>query len=87
MCFTVAPMARAGGGDITGNVLGQGFTSTSPCTHVHGAYGAPTAAYGAPTGAIGGATNGRRARTNDPTVRQPLRDTHENFTAALPTTH
>ena len=63
-------MARAGGGDIAGNVLGQGFTSASPCTHVQGAYGAPT-------GAVGGATNGRRARTNDPAVRQPLRDTRD----------
>ena len=54
MCSTVAPMARAGGEDITGNVLGQGFTSPSPCTHVQGAYGAPT-------GAIGGAADGRRS--------------------------
>ena len=29
MCFTVGPMARGGGGDITGNGLGQGFTSNS----------------------------------------------------------
>ena len=55
MCSTVAPMAGAGGGDITGNVLSQGFTSPSPCTHVQGAHGAPT-------GAVGGAANGRRAR-------------------------
>ena len=54
MCSTVAPMARAGGGDITGNVLGQGFTSPSPCTHVQDAYGAPT-------GAVGGAANGRQS--------------------------
>ena len=46
-------MARGGRGDITGNVPGQGFTSPSPCTHVQGAYGAPT-------GAGGGAANGRR---------------------------
>ena len=38
MCSTVAPMARIGGGDITGNVLGQGFTSPSPCTHVQGGH-------------------------------------------------
>ena len=53
MRSTVAPMARAGGGDITGNVLGQSFTSTSPCTHVQGAYGAPT-------GAVGSAADGTR---------------------------
>ena len=52
-CSTVATMARAGGGDITGNVLGQGFTSPRPCTHVW-------VAHGAPTGAIEGAANGRR---------------------------
>ena len=52
---TVAPMARVGEGDITGNVLGQGFTSTRPCTHVQGAYGAPT-------GAVGGAADGRRSK-------------------------
>ena len=39
-------MARGGRGDITGNVPGQGFTSPSPCTHVQGAYGAPTGAVG-----------------------------------------
>ena len=54
MCSTVAPMARGGRGDITGNVPGQGFTSPSPCTHVQGAYGAPT-------GAVGGAADGRRS--------------------------
>ena len=27
-------MARGGGVDITGNDAGQGFTSTSTCTHV-----------------------------------------------------
>ena len=54
-CSTVAPMARVGEGDITGNVLGQGFTSTRPCTHVQGAYGAPT-------GAVGGAADGRRSK-------------------------
>ena len=47
-------MPRAGKGDITGNDLGQGFTSPSPCTHVQGAYGAPT-------GAVGGAANGRQS--------------------------
>ena len=73
-------MARAGGGDITGNGLGQGFTSSSPSAHVEGAYGAPT-------GAVGSAANGRRARTNAPTIRQPLRDTRANFTAALTITH
>ena len=61
MCSTVAPMARAGGGDITGNVLGQSFTSPSPCTHVQGAYGAPT-------GAVGGAANGRRREFWDGTT-------------------
>ena len=79
MSSTIAPMAIAGGGDITGNVLGQSFTSLSPCTHVMGAYGTLT-------GAVGGAANGRRARTNDPAVRQPLRDTRANFTGAV-TTH
>ena len=53
MCPTVAPMARGGRGDITGNVPGQGFTSASPCTHVQGVSGAPT-------GAVGGAADGRR---------------------------
>ena len=37
-------MAKGGKGDITDNDPGQGFTSTSPCTHVQGAYGAPTGA-------------------------------------------
>ena len=46
MCSTVAPMARGGGGDITGNGSGQGFTSPSTCTHVQGVSGAPTAAVG-----------------------------------------
>ena len=68
MCSTVVPMARAGGGDITGNVLGQGFTSPSPCTHVQGAYGAPT-------GAVGGAANGRR-REIVTTQRYTLRLRH-----------
>ena len=46
-------MARGGAGDIPGNVTGQDITSSSLCTHVQGAYGAPT-------GAVGGAKNGRR---------------------------
>ena len=46
-------MAREGRGGITGNILGQSLTSSSPCTHVQGAYGAPT-------GAVGGAASGRR---------------------------
>ena len=46
LCPTVAPMARGGGGDITGNGPGQGFTSPSTCTHVQGVSGAPTAAVG-----------------------------------------
>ena len=54
MRSTVAPLARVVGEDITGNVLGQGFTSPSPCTHVQGAYGALT-------GAIGGAAESRRS--------------------------
>ena len=41
MCSTVVPMARGGGGDIPGNSLGQGFTSTSPFHYVQGASGAP----------------------------------------------
>ena len=45
-CSAIAPMARGGGGDITSNDLGQGFTSLSPCTHVQGVSGAPTAAVG-----------------------------------------
>ena len=80
MCSTVAPMARAGGGDITGNVLGQSFTSTSPCTHVQGAYGAPT-------GAVGGAADGRRSMRSIPAIQQSLRDVCANFTGALTTTH
>ena len=39
-------MARGGGGDITGNGPGQGFTSPSTFTHVQGVSGAPTAADG-----------------------------------------
>ena len=46
-------MARGGGGDITSNDLGQGFTSLSPCTYVQGVSGAPTAA-------VGGAADSRR---------------------------
>ena len=42
MCPTDGPMARGARGDIPGNSLGQGSTSTSPLTHVWGAYGAPT---------------------------------------------
>ena len=63
LCPTVAPMARGGSarGDITGNVPGQGFTSPSPCTHVQGAYGAPT-------GADGGAADGRRTTENASTI-------------------
>ena len=53
MCPTVAPLVRGGRGDITGNVPGQCFTSLSPCTHVQGAYGAPTSA-------VGGTAEGRR---------------------------
>ena len=45
-------MARAGGEDIPGNNLGQGFTSPSTFTHVPGAYGART-------GAVGGAADRR----------------------------
>ena len=45
-------MARAGGGNIPGNNLGQGFTSPSTFTHVPGAYGART-------GAVGGAADRR----------------------------
>ena len=76
MCSTVAPMARGGRGDITGNVPGQGFTSPSPCTHGQGAYGAPT-------GAVGGAADGRRARTNAPAVRQRLGVVSTDCMAAL----
>ena len=61
-------------------VPGQGFTSPSPCTHGQGAYGAPT-------GAVGGAADGRRARTNAPAIRQPLRVVCANFTGSLTTTH
>ena len=52
MCSTGAPMARAGGGNIPGNNLGQGFTSPSTFTHVPGAYGARM-------GAVGGAADRR----------------------------
>ena len=41
MCPTDGPMARGARGDIPGNSLGQGFTSTSTLTHGWGAYGAP----------------------------------------------
>ena len=78
MCSTVAPMAGAGGGDITGNVLSQGFTSPSPCTHVQGAYGAPT-------GAVGGAADGRRRLRSIPAIRQRLGVVRTDFTAALTT--
>ena len=58
MCSTVAPMARGGRGDITGNVplpppRPRLHQCTSPCTHVQGVCGAPT-------GAVGGAADGRR---------------------------
>ena len=46
-------MARIGAGDIPGNGPGQDITSNSTCTHVQGAYGAPT-------GAVGGAADGHR---------------------------
>ena len=49
-------MVRGGGGDITVNGPGQGFTSPSTFTHVQGVPGAPTAA-------DGGAADGRRAMT------------------------
>ena len=49
-------MARGGGGDITGNGSGQGFTSPSTCTHVQDAYGAPTAAVGGVPRTVVGAT-------------------------------
>ena len=73
-------MAGGGRGDINGNVPGQGLTSASPCTSGQGAYGAPT-------GAVGGAANGRRARTNAPAIRLPLRDVRADFTAALTIAH
>ena len=63
MCPTVAPMARGGRGDINDNVSGQGFTSTSPCTHVQGAYGAPM-------GAVGGAADGRRSMRSTSGIRE-----------------
>ena len=78
---TVAHMARGGKRNITSNVPGQGFTRPSPCTHVQGAYGAPTA------GAVGGAANGHRARTNAPAICQPLRVVRANFTVALTIIH
>ena len=52
-------MVSGGGEDITGNALGQGFTNLSPCTHVQGAYGAPT-------GAVGGAAGGTRRGAEGP---------------------
>ena len=51
MCSTVAPMARGVGGDIPSNGLRQGFTSSSGCTHLLGAAGAPI---GLPSGAADG---------------------------------
>ena len=51
MCSAVVPMAREGGGDISVNSLGQGFTSPSPLSYIQGASGAPT---GAVEGAVGG---------------------------------
>ena len=80
MCSTVAPMARAGGGHITGNVLGQSFTSPSPCTHVMGAYGTPT-------GAVGGAANSRRREFLSTKRYQRVITTQPNLVAALSTSH
>ena len=42
MCPTGGPMARGARGDIPGNSLGQGSTSTCTLTHVWGAYRALT---------------------------------------------
>ena len=56
-------MAKGGIRDITDNDPGQGFTSTSPCTHVQGDYGAPTDAVG---GAAVGACEENVAR--DPSL-------------------
>ena len=58
-------MARAGGGDIPGNNLGQGFANSSTFTHVQGAYGAPT-------GAVGGASDGRRRLRSMSSIRERL---------------
>ena len=57
-----------------------GYRTYSPCTHVQGAYGAPT-------GAGGGAANGRPSMRCVPPIRQPLRDTRANFTGTLTATH
>ena len=63
LCSTVGPMARGGGVDITGNDAGQGFTSTSTCTHVQGVRGAPTLRRRR-------AADGRRRLLSDATVRE-----------------
>ena len=60
--------SRGGRGDITGNVPGQGFTSLSPCTHVLGAYGAPTGAGGG-AAAPPRAVRGRGRGASHPRVR------------------
>ena len=59
MCSTVAPMARAGGGDIPGNSLGQGLTNHIPLSNVQGASGAPT-------GAVEGAAGGQKCANSQP---------------------
>ena len=66
MYSTVGPMAREGRGDITGNVQGQGFTSPSPCTHVQGAYGAPTGAVGPVPPTVGRTTENASTIENGP---------------------
>ena len=73
-------MARAGGGNIPGNNLGQGFTSPSTFTHVPGAYGAPT-------GAVGGATDGRRRLRATFTIRERLGTVRSGAIPALSTCH
>ena len=80
MCPTDGPMARGARGDIPGNSLGQGSTSTSTLTHVWGAYGAPTLCRRR-------AADGRRSLRSIPAIRERLGDVRANFTAALPTTH
>ena len=52
-------MARGAGGDIPGDGPGQGFTSSSTCTHVMGVSGAPT-------GTVGGAVNALSEHAEDP---------------------
>ena len=51
-------MARGAGGDIPGDGPGQGFTSSSTCTHVMGVSGAPT-------GTVGGAVNALSEHAED----------------------